>query len=102
MALLLPVRALAEDPAPVTIPSSVPAGPSLQDLATNAINALIFIAGIACVIVIIIGGFMYIVSAGNPDRTKTAKDAILYAIIGLIISLAAFGIVNFVIGGISG
>ena len=102
MAVLLPARVLAQDPAPVTIPSSVPAGPSVKDLATNAINALIFIAGIASGIVIIIGGFMYIVSAGNPDRTKTAKDAILYAIIGLIISLAAFGIVNFVIGGISG
>jgi ABC-type Fe3+ transport system permease subunit len=101
--VVMPLKAFAADsPAPVTIPSSVPAGPSVQDLAKNAINALIFIAGIACVIVIIIGGFMYIVSAGNPDRTKTAKDAILYAIIGLIISLAAFAIVNFVIGGIGG
>ena len=85
---LLPIQAIAADsPAPVTIPNSVPAGPSVEDLAKNSINALLFIAGIACVIVIIIGGFMYIVSAGSPDRTKTAKDAILYAIIGLIISL---------------
>ena len=99
-AALLPAQAIAADsPAPVTIPSSVPAGPSVQGLASNAVNALIFIAGIACVIVIIIGGFMYIVSAGNPDRTKTAKDAILYAIIGLLISFAAFAIVNYVLGG---
>lgn len=100
---LLPARTLAADsPAPVTIPSSVPAGPSVDELAKNSINALLIIAGIACVIVIIIGGFLYIVSAGNPDRTKSAKDAILYAIIGLIISLGAFAIVNFVLGGIGG
>jgi ABC-type Fe3+ transport system permease subunit len=99
----LPTQAIAVDsPAPVAIPNSVPAGPSVEDLAKNSINALLFIAGIACVIVIIIGGFMYIVSAGNPDRTKTAKDAILYAIIGLVISLGAFAIVNFVLGGIGG
>lgn len=104
-AALLPAQTIAADtppPVPVTVPSSVPAGPTVEGLASNAINALIFIAGIACVIVIIIGGFMYIVSAGSPEKTKTAKDAILYAIIGLIISLAAFAIVNYVLGGLGG
>jgi hypothetical protein len=84
--------------ATVSIPSSVPSGPSASDLAKNAINVLLYVAGIASVIVIIVGGIMYVVSGGNPDRTKTAKDAILYAVIGLVISIMAFSIVNFVLG----
>ena len=39
-------------------------------------------------------------SAGDPGKTKKAKDTILYAVIGLIICVLAFAIVNFVIGGI--
>ena len=50
------------------------------------------------VIVIIIGGFMYITSAGNTDRIKTAKNAILYSVIGLVVVITAFIITRYVIG----
>lgn len=89
-------RAWAADP--VKIPDSVPAGPSVTELAIGAIGALVWVAGIACVITIIVGGIMYTTSAGNESRLKTAKDAILYAVIGLIITLCAYAIVNFVLG----
>lgn len=110
MALIVPSAKAAkasDAPPPLnvfnTIPNAVNTGPdNVYKLATNIINILIYVAGIASVIVIIIGGIMFVVSGGSPDRTKTAKDAILYAIIGLIISLAAFAIVNFVLGGIGG
>lgn len=85
-----------------TIPEAVKGGPTVNQLLTNIINILIYVAGIASVIVIIIGGIMYIVSGGNESNTKRAKDAILYAVIGLIISLAAFAIVNYVLGGLGG
>ena len=57
-------------------------------------------AGIICVVVIITAGAMYTFSAGNTSRIQKAKMALVGAIIGLVIVLMAFAIVNFVIGNI--
>ncbi|MEI6581541.1 MAG: hypothetical protein WCN86_01555 [bacterium] len=64
---------------------------------TNVINILIIAAAIASVIMIVIGGFRYIFSQGEEKNTTAAKDTILYAIIGLVVSILAFAIVNFVL-----
>ena len=64
----------------------------------TGIQVLIWIVGIAAVIVIIIGGIMYTTSAGDASKTKRAKDTIFYGIIGLIIALLAYTIVLFVGG----
>ena len=73
-----------------------------DDNATNmitiVINTLLFIIGIIAVIMIIVGGIRYTLSNGNASSTKEAKDTILYAVIGLIIAMMAYAIVNFVIG----
>lgn len=61
-------------------------------------NTLITIAGAIAVIVIIIGGIRYITSTGDATRVKQAKDTILYGVIGLIVVIMAYAIVNFVIG----
>ena len=53
------------------------------------------LGGIA-VIMIIIGGFMYSVSAGDAGKVKNAKNTILYAVIGLVIALFATAIVSFI------
>ena len=63
----------------------------------NIVNVLLWIVGIVSVIVIIIGGIMYATSAGDSGRTKKAKDAILYAVIGLAVAVFAYAIVNFVV-----
>jgi hypothetical protein len=55
-------------------------------------------AGIICVIVIIVGGYLYVTSSASASATKRAKDAILYAIVGLIVVIMAFVITQFVIG----
>lgn len=73
---------------------------ALPSIIINILNAIIAVAGLVAVIFIIIGGFNYMTSAGDPGKTKKAKDTILYAVIGLIICVLAFAIVNFVIGGI--
>ncbi len=64
------------------------------------INAIIGFVGIICVIVIIIGGINYTMSQGDPQKTKKAKDTILYGVIGLIITLLAFAIVQFVLNAL--
>lgn len=62
------------------------------------INRIILVLGIVAVIAIIIGGVLYMASAGDAGKLKKAKDTILYACIGLIVCVLAAAIVNFVIG----
>ncbi len=61
------------------------------------INAIISVLGIVAVIVVIIGGIRYMTSAGDAGKVKTAKDTILYGLIGLAVVALSFAIVNFVI-----
>lgn len=61
------------------------------------INGFIGALGIIAVIVVIIGGIGYMTSAGDAGKVKKAKDTILYGIIGMIICVLAYAIVNFVI-----
>ena len=58
------------------------------------------VLGLVAVIVIIIGGINYMTSAGDAGKVKKAKDTILYGVIGLVICVLAFAIVNFVIANI--
>ncbi|MBR0488399.1 hypothetical protein IJJ39_01845 [Candidatus Saccharibacteria bacterium] len=71
-----------------------------RDAITNIINGIIAVLGVVAVVVIVIGGVLYMTSAGDPGKVKRAKDTILYAAIGLIICVLSFAIVNFVIKGI--
>jgi len=64
---------------------------------TRAINTLLYIVGISAVIVIIVAGLRYVLSGGDPKNTTAAKDTILYAVIGLVVALLSFAIVNFVV-----
>ncbi len=64
---------------------------------TRVTQLLIFVIGFAAVMTIIIAGFRYVTSAGDPQRAAGAKDAILYAVIGLVVALLAQVIVSFVL-----
>ena len=77
-------------------------GEELTNAVTSIINAVITVLGIVCVIVIIIGGINYMTSSGDAGKVKKAKDTILYGVIGLVICVLAFAIVNFVIAHILG
>jgi hypothetical protein len=67
-----------------------------DDLIRSVVNLVYYVAGIVAVIVIIIAGITYATSVGDSGRITRAKNMILYAVIGLVILLAAFGITNFV------
>ena len=81
-----------------------PVGDPNNDNLTNDIihilNGVIATLGLVAVIVIIIGGVNYMTSTGDPAKVKKAKDTILYGLIGLIICVLSFAIVNFVIKNI--
>ncbi len=63
---------------------------------------LIFLVGALAVIFLIIGGLRYVVSSGNSSQVESAKNTILYAIIGLVVAIAAFAAVRFVVGQFGG
>ena len=66
-------------------------------LITSVINVMLFIIGVLSVIMIVYGGILYVISAGDSGRVSKAKNTIMYAIVGLIVALLAYAIVNFVI-----
>jgi len=72
-----------------------------NSLANNDVqNVLTIVFGIAAaisVLMIVIAGFRFIAGEGNPEETSKAKSTILYAIIGLFVSLSAQAIVAFVL-----
>lgn len=69
---------------------------SFSGLAKRIINIFSIVVGAVSVIMIIIGGFRYIISGGDSAGVTGAKNTILYAIVGLIIVLFAQVIVRFV------
>ncbi len=60
-------------------------------------NVLLFVIGAISVIMLIIGGIRYTTSNGDSGAITTAKNTILYAVIGIVIALLAYALVNFVI-----
>lgn len=64
----------------------------------NLLSTVYMWAGIVAVLVIVVAGFFYVTSQGDAAQTKRAKDAILGAVIGLIVVIMAFVITQFVIG----
>ncbi|MBR2839977.1 hypothetical protein IKE82_01445 [Candidatus Saccharibacteria bacterium] len=73
---------------------------NLVDSVTGIINAVVGVLGLVCVVVMIIGGVNYMTSSGDAGKVKKAKDTILYGLIGLVVCVLAFALVNFVIKNI--
>lgn len=60
-------------------------------------NVLLFLIGAVSVIMLVVGGFRYVLSNGEAAQLTSAKNTILYAVIGIIVALLAYAIVNFVV-----
>lgn len=96
------MAAPAEDPCVVnpqgSICNEINSGDSgLPATLKTVINVLLMGVGIVAVIMIIIGAINYITSGGDPGKTAKARSTITYAIVGLVVALLSFAIVNFVI-----
>lgn len=71
---------------------------SLRALALTIINFFLGFLGLIAVIMIIYAGVLYVTAAGAEDQTGKAKKIIMYAIIGLLIVLLSWAIVNTILG----
>lgn len=76
---------------------STTTGSSVDDIVKNAINIFSILIGVVSVIMIMVGGFKYVTSQGDSGAVGSAKNTILYAIIGLVIAAFAQIIVQFVL-----
>lgn len=70
-------------------------------LAQRIINIFSLVVGVVSVIMIIVGGFRYIISGGDSSSVQGAKNTILYAIVGLIIVVFAQVIIRFVLTNVA-
>lgn len=71
-----------------------------QSTVVKIINTILLVLGIVAVIMIIIGGFRYVISGGDASSVTAAKNTIMYAVIGLIVAILAYAIVNFVLNAL--
>lgn len=71
--------------------------PSFMSIVTNGVNTFLFIIGAIAVLMIIYGGFKYVTSAGDSTALSSAKNTILYAVVGLVVAIAAYAIASFVV-----
>jgi len=67
----------------------------------NVFQYIFPLAGLICVVFIIIGGYMWMSAAGDPSRVKTAQDTLTWAIIGLVVVLLAVAIIEVIVRFIS-
>jgi uncharacterized membrane protein len=80
-------------------PKSVNISPvKAEDLLPTILSTVYWTAGVAAVIVIVVAGIFYTMSEGEAARIKRAREAIIYALAGLVVVMIAFVITNFIIG----
>ncbi len=71
---------------------------SIRRLVLRIINFFLGFLGIVAVIMVIYGGVTYVTAAGSDDAIGNAKKIILYSLIGIIVILLSFAIVNTILG----
>ncbi len=74
----------------------------LNAILGTVINVIIGIVGFIAVVMMILGGISFITSQGDAAKVTKAKNTILYGVVGLIVAMLAFAIVNFVLSNVFG
>ncbi len=69
---------------------------TVPDVLSVAINVVISVMGIAAVVVIMYGGFLLLTSTGDAAKVTKGRRVIIYAVVGLVVAILAYVIVNFI------
>lgn len=83
-------------PRPSDLPNVSATGGELQHL----LQILFAVVGALAFLFIVISGFRYVISGGDPEDTGKAKNGIIYALVGLVLALTAEALVTWVVGQI--
>jgi hypothetical protein len=78
------------------------AASDLNNVLSTVVNILFFVIGAAAVLFLIIGGLSYITSQGDSKKVESAKNTILYAVIGIVVAIMSYALVNYVITQFAG
>ncbi|MET0980221.1 MAG: pilin [Candidatus Saccharimonadales bacterium] len=70
---------------------------SLNTTIRDVVNVMLYIIGVLSVIMIVFGGIRYVISAGDSTKVAAAKNTVLYSVVGLVVALLSYAIVNFVL-----
>lgn len=91
-----------EDDAKKALTNEANAKDTVPVVVGRVITTVLFILGMAAVLIIILAGFRYVTANGDAGQIKTARNAILYACIGLIVAILSYAIVEFILSSFSG
>lgn len=97
--LLYLAQTVTIDPGNLNIPQEEL--PDNSSAVQNGLNIFLGIAAAVALLIIVISALRLVISRGNAQDVQKARDAIIYATIGLIVTMVAFAIVNFVLEGVS-
>ena len=75
---------------------------TLTQLIVKVINIMLLLAGVIAVLFMVIGGYFYMTAAGNQEQVEKGKNTAVNAIIGLIIIILSFVIINVIVNLVSG
>lgn len=89
-------------PAECNVPKDEKGKNDAMTIVKNVINVVLGLVGIIAVIMIIFGGFTFITSQGDAAKVAKGRNTLLYGVVGMVIALLAFAIVNFVLSGVFG
>lgn len=76
--------------------SDVPTIKGFECLFANILQVIIYIAGIACLVMFIVGGYKYLFSSNDPKKVAVASSTLTMAIIGLVGIIASYFILKFI------
>lgn len=79
------------------IKNSADSGKDVPATVTIVINTMLYIVGILAVAMIVFSGIRYITAHGDKQQVDSAKNTLIYSVVGLVISIVAYSIVNFVL-----
>ena len=95
--LMVPVMALASDVTGIGAANPGLGEADVKDMVKNIIQVILGFLGLISVIIILIGGFMWMTAGGNEERVGKGRKWIINGVIGLVIVLAAYAIASWVI-----
>lgn len=80
----------------VTTTKNEAGGLTMQQVINTVIGTMLFIVGLLAVIMLIYGGIRYVTSHGDKAQVTAAKETIMYAVVGLVVAIAAFAVINWI------
>jgi hypothetical protein len=71
--------------------------PTVDSIITSVVNILSLFVGILAIIMVIYSGFKYVTSGGDSGKISSAKNTLIYAIVGIVVAAVARPLVQFVL-----